>query len=135
MSGKIHRVACCQLVELKPDLFEVLVDNGAEITLEDCQAFDQFWQQHCPFPFDILVDANREYSYSFGAALSIGSLPQQRFVAVYSKSHSAISAQQSAVSVNQLNYPDKQVQMFAERSPALNWLEAVRQRLTIAGMG
>ncbi len=123
-----HRVGCTRIERLAENLFEIFTDHGSEISLEDCLAFDQFWDQTCQQPFDLLIDGNREFSYSFDASLVIGSHPLQRYVAVYATKNTAQMAQQAAVSINQLQFPDKLVGMLPTRAEALAWLAQIRQR-------
>ncbi|WP_298444523.1 hypothetical protein [uncultured Ferrimonas sp.] len=117
-----YRVGCAEIRQLHDTLFELQVDNGTVLQRSDCLPIEHFWQQHCQRPFDLLINGDREFSFSFEAALCAGANPLQRHVAIFARADLSYELLSNAIEINALNFPAKPIRLFRRRADASRWL-------------
>jgi len=84
-----HRMSFGFFNKLSEDVFEVVADEGIEITLEMIDECHEFVDEFITGDFALLVNRINTYSYSFEAKLSIASYEGLRAIAfVYYNSES-----------------------------------------------
>lgn len=65
-----HKSFSLELIE--QNLVEIVVNDGVEVSLEDFEAIDSFFNEHCKIDFGVLVNRKNNYSYSFEAKHLLG---------------------------------------------------------------
>jgi len=76
-----HRMSFGFFNKLSEDIFEVIADEGVEITLEMIDECHEFVDKYIEGNFSLLVNRINTYSYSYEAKLSIASYEGLRAIA------------------------------------------------------
>ncbi|SHH23013.1 hypothetical protein [Ferrimonas marina] len=116
------RLSFCNILQWSDFRFELLVDEGLEISAEQCREVNAFWPALREQPYVLLVNCEQPFSYSFEASMEIGDPALQERVAIYTPNAASRFAHDSAVALNLMRYPDKKVQLFDRKVDALDWL-------------
>lgn len=111
--------------KLSDDIAEVIVDNDVVMTLEMVEEYESFLQAHFPRPFGLLINRINNYSYTYEAQLSIGSLENIKALAVVNYHPSAqLSTQRIATIRTVDNWNIKQFSgLMLGYQKAKTWLE------------
>ena len=115
-----YKLSFCEIILLKNDIAEVIVDDGIEINLSMVEEYHTFLLDKMAHPFSLLINKKNSYSYTFEAQLHLATLTQINFMAVivYTKI-SEISTK------NLVSLPREilwQLEIFNDRELALTWL-------------
>jgi len=119
----IHRLSFGEITILKPNLAEVIVDNGVEMDLAMVEEYHDFLLTHLQHPFNLLINKRNQYTYSFDAQKHLGTLSQINSMAVVA--YSSISEQST---YNLASFPRTKpwnLQIFEDRKTALQWLTSL----------
>lgn len=111
--------------KLSDDIAEVIVDNDVVMTLEMVEEYESFLQSHFPRPFGLLINRINNYSYTYEAQLSIGSLENIKALAVVNYHPSAQLSTQRIATIRTLdNWNIKQFSgLMLGYQKAKTWLE------------
>lgn len=82
-----YRLSFANIDVISDNISEIIVDEGAEVTLEMCEEYDNFLLELFPHPFTTIVNKINDFTYTYEAALQLESLENcvATAVIVYSK--------------------------------------------------
>ncbi len=110
----------------RPDMAEVIVNEGVEIDAEILKKGHDFLREHLTPPFSLLINKEHSYSYDMKAQLAVGELEGLDSVAV------VYYSQLSKTLVDLLlMYPwatKINIKTFADRERAMAWLAEQQDR-------
>ena len=106
---------------LRPNLIEIVVNDGVEITVAMLDEWVDFMLRRGEGPYYVLVNKVNGYSYSFDAQMHLSSIDCVKAAAVVTYTVTGPFITQSIVEMLQ-DDPKWEIETFAERDAALNWL-------------
>ncbi len=116
-----HRLSFATIELLSPNLAEVIVDEGADISLTMVDEYHSFLLSHLTVPFCLLINKKNSYSYQAMAQLKIADLPQILAMAVVAyKSTTEVVTNLLIQMPRQTHW---NIQIFYDRDHALRWLK------------
>lgn len=77
-----HRLSFGQINLIAENIAEVIIDQGVEMTLEMVEEYDDFLSKTFSKDFGLLINKVNQYSYTYEAQLSIGSVKGIKALAV-----------------------------------------------------
>ena len=120
----IHSLSFAQARILRPDVVELIVNAGVEVSVAMVQEWIAFMETHAAVPALLLLNKRHRYSYSFAAQEMLGRIACVRAVAVVNTSFLAQMITSAVLAV----LPQKPAWMlatFSSREEALRWLLAM----------
>ena len=116
-----HKLSFANIKILAPDLAEVIVDHGVEMTGSMVDEYHDFLRGHLSAPFSLLINKINEYSYDFSAQEKLAAIPEIDRMAV-------VAYKRATVNVTRLmtKIPREyqwQLEIFSDRNTALAWLQ------------
>lgn len=120
----IHRMSFGTVEVLEPDLAEIIIDDGVEMTLEMVNEYHQVLLSHMQAPFHMLINKKNAYTYTFEAQRVVGKLKEFGSIAVVTYSPVQRVSTDSLINVNRNQNWD--IQMFEDKPSAMDWLLARR---------
>ena len=119
---ELHKLDFANIVILRPDIAEVVVHDGIEITQAMVDQYHDFLLRHLAAPFSLLINKLHSYTYDFSAQKSIANLEQIKAIAV------VVYNEVSKISTDSLiKFPREKpwnIEIFSGREMALEWLLA-----------
>lgn len=106
---------------LRPDLVEVIVNEGVEMDLDMVDEYHMFVSEFLATPCGILVNKRNKYAYTFEAQMVIGRMEKIRAVAMLVYSDTGRIASEMVMNLPPI--PAQNVRIFFDRNAALKWVE------------
>jgi hypothetical protein len=123
---KTHILSFGTVTVLRPDLAEVIVDEGVEMDMDMVDEYHMFVSELLADPCSTLINKKNRYTYTFEAQLAISSLEKIKASAV------VVYSEMSRISTDALlklpTHLRQNVKIFSNRDAGLHWLE---QQLTV----
>jgi hypothetical protein len=123
---KTHVLSFGTVTLLRPDLAEVIVDEGVEMNMDMVDEYHMFVSELLADPCGALINKKNRYTYTFEAQLAISTLEKIRATAVL------VYSDASRISTDALlklpTHLRQNVKIFSNRDAGLHWLE---QQLTV----
>lgn len=129
----VQRLSFAEAILLAPDLVELVIDDGVDVTAPMVDEWHEFLARHLVTPCLILVNRRNHYSYTFEAQMKVGSSPQICAVAVLAydqQSRLIVSGMENLVPRD----GRWNMAVFTERGKALDWLRSCAERHPSAAM-
>jgi len=117
-----YQLSFAQITILSPDIAEVIVDDGIEMTLAMVTEYHNFLKAHLSAPFSLLINKINCYSYDFEAQINLGNIKEINAMAVVAYTKSAVLATRSLAN-GALRKTAWNLEIFSDRQSALIWLE------------
>lgn len=117
-----HQLSFCKIKEIEPDIFEIIVNEGATVDARCAREELDFWTNLRTTPFSILLDCTTSFAYDFEGASEIGKCPLQKKIAVVTYSNLQYSSNSMAIQISLIKMPEKVARVYHTRTDALNWL-------------
>lgn len=116
-----HRLSFASITILAPDLAEVIVDQGVEMTGVMVDEYHDFLRTHLNAPFSLLVNKLHDYSYDFTAQGRLAAIPEidRMAVVAYKRTTENVTRLMTKIPRNH----DWCLEIFSEREAALAWLQ------------
>ena len=118
-----YRLSFGEIILLKSNLAEVIVDDGVEMDLEMVKEYHEFLLDKLKHPFSLLINKVNKYTYTFEAQLKLATLTEISSMAVLAYDRITESSTKSLVSIPRAT--PWNLKIFRERTSALEWLEGV----------
>ncbi|RCU50002.1 MULTISPECIES: hypothetical protein [Corallincola] len=115
------RTSVVTIHQLAPDIAEVIVDDGVEMTLSDVQAYHDCLLANFSAPFRLLINKINQYTYTYEAQQGLADLPQIEAMAVLVYSKASMAAMR--VLQQQQRENPWHAEVFTSRREALAWLD------------
>ncbi len=116
-----HRLPFASINILRPDIAEVIVDEGVEMTLQMVNEYHDFLLSHLVSPFSLLINKINSYTYDFEAQKNLATLNEIHAMAV------VVYNEITRMSTDNLaSFPRDtswNMKTFYDRHDALSWLE------------
>ena len=121
-----YKMTFGEIISLEPDLAEIVINDGVELSLQDAVTMNSILKKHFQFPIRMLINKKHSYTYSFDAQRTMGADPDYgpRAVLVYNNA-SAVSTK-GLIKMNADQNWD--ISLFSDRSQALAWLAQKRKK-------
>jgi hypothetical protein len=116
------RIGFGKILKLNDNLAEVFIDEGVELTKEQINSYYDTIQQHLIPPYCVLLNQINSYTYSFEAQQELGKYEGLNAKAILSYTESSKKTMQ-LLKETQTNLAKLNMEIFSERSEALNWLK------------
>ncbi|MCH2206541.1 MAG: hypothetical protein MK132_11805 [Lentisphaerales bacterium] len=114
---------------LQDDIAEIIVDDMIEMDLVMVEEYHEFLLSHLTPPFSLLINKKNSYTYTFEAQLELANLPEINFMAVVAYNYFTQSTTKDLIEMPR-DTPWN-IQIFANRASALNWLEDKQQSVLL----
>ncbi len=117
-----------QIYRLQPDLAEVIIDEGIEMTLAMVEQYHHCLLTHLRAPFSLLINKRNRYTYNYAAQAQLATLKEINAMAVVAYNRFTEIATQSLI-----EFPREvtwNLELFSAREPALVWLREQQQLMT-----
>ena len=118
-----HRLSFGEIILLKSNLAEVIVDDGVEMDLEMVKEYHEFLLDKLKHPFSLLINKVNKYTYTFEAQLQLATLTEINSMAVLAYDRVTERSTESLVSIPRST--PWNLKIFKKRTSALEWLEGV----------
>ena len=115
------RLPFADIVVLKPNIAELVVFSGIELTSGMVQEYQQVLVKHLKQPIGLLINKRNAYTYSFSAQMEIGLAKEIRATAILVERESSVLVMQSIKGMP--DHTQWNMDIFFERDAALTWLE------------
>ena len=119
-----HRLSFGEIIVLKENLAEVIVDDGIEMNMTMVREYHEFLLNHLTKPILLLINKKYSYSYTGEAQLNIADLEEIKAIGVVSYTKPATT------STNLLNSIPREhpwtLKQFDNKGTALHWLESLQ---------
>ncbi|NQZ52341.1 MAG: hypothetical protein HRT95_19865 [Moritella sp.] len=115
-----------EIIILKPNLAEVIIDSDVVIDLEMVDEFHELLLTNLEQPFNLLINKVHQYSYTFEAQHQIGTLEQINLMAVVA--YNSVTESSTACLLLIPRAIPWNMQVFKDRKSALNWLASIEQQ-------
>ncbi|PCI63600.1 MAG: hypothetical protein COB35_00745 [Gammaproteobacteria bacterium] len=125
-----HQLSFAQIVILRPDIAEVIINDGIEINIVMMHEYHKFLLTHLKKPFSLLINKLNCYSYDFEAQTQLANLTEVNAMAVITYTKASELATRS-LSSGVLRKTPWHLEIFPDRQSALLWLEN-KQKLTLS---
>lgn len=123
MLMKSYNLPFAEVSIIRPDIVEIVVDEGIEIDDSMVKELHNFFKSQLSKPFSVLVNKTHQYAYTFSAQRKITTLEDMHAVAVVTNTKiSRISTETMITGIPKKNKFN--IRMFADREVALIWLVA-----------
>jgi len=119
---ELHKLDFANIVILRPDIAEVIVHDGIEMTQIMVDQYHDFLSRHLTAPFSLLINKLHSYTYDFSAQQSIANLDQIKAIAVVV--YNEVSRASTDSLINTPREKQWNIEMFSGREMALEWLVA-----------
>lgn len=86
---KSHQLAFAEIIILKDNLAEVIINQGVLIDLKMVETYHQFLISHLVAPFSLLINKKFDYTYTFKAQKKVGDLDEINQIAVLVEGYNA----------------------------------------------
>lgn len=106
---------------LRPDLTEVIVNEGVEMDLDMVDEYHMFISEFLADPCATLINKLHQYTYTFEAQMSLSTLDKIKAIAIVVYTETA-----RITTTNLLKLPThagQNVKIFSDREAGLRWLE------------
>jgi hypothetical protein len=120
-----HRLSFASITILAPDLAEVIVDQGVDMTGAMVDEYHEFLCSHLNAPFSLLVNKLHDYSYDFSAQVKLAAIPEIDRMAVVAYKRATENVTRLMTKIPR--HRQWCLEIFSEREAALAWL---RDRVT-----
>ncbi|WP_298444521.1 hypothetical protein [uncultured Ferrimonas sp.] len=121
-----YRLSCANIVQWSEQRFEIFIDDGYVIDRKASDELARMFDGLCHSPFDLLICADRRYSYSDEGAKTVGRHRLQRRTAIYTSNAPTPENIIDSIAINRRQFPYKVIRFFDSRAAALRWLEGER---------
>ena len=115
-----------EIIILKPNLAEVIIDSDVVIDLEMVDEFHELLLTNLEQPFNLLINKVHQYSYTFEAQHQIGTLEQINLMAVVA--YNSVTESSTACLLLIPRAIPWNMQVFKDLKSALNWLASIEQQ-------
>lgn len=105
---------------LRPDLAEVIVNEGIELDMDMVDEYHMFLSEFLKDPCGTLINKKNQYAYTFEAQLAISNLEKIKAIAVLVYSEAARVATQTLMHLP--THKHWNLKIFSERDAGLHWL-------------
>ena len=119
-----HRLSFGEIIILKENLAEVIVDDGVEMDMDMVEEYHDFLLSYLSKPILLLVNKKHSYSYTGEAQLNIADLEEIKAIGVVSYSKPAMSSTTLLNSIPR-EHPWT-LKLFDDKKTALHWLESLQ---------
>ncbi|TXE07118.1 hypothetical protein FUA26_12905 [Seonamhaeicola algicola] len=119
---KEHKLSFGTILILKPNLAEVIIDEGIVMNEVMVDLYHDFLLSHLEAPFSLIINKKNSYTYTFEAQKIIASLPQIHSMAVLVGSSGALMSTETLIKINEAS--DWNIKLFRTRPEALEWIES-----------
>lgn len=125
---ELHILSFAKIVILKPDIAEVIINDGVVMDLAMVRQYHHFLISHLQAPFALLINKINEYSYDFQAQLAIGNIEQINAMAIvaYTRKSQITTHLLTETTPRKIAW---NFHLFPERDMALEWLEEQQQNV------
>jgi hypothetical protein len=118
---KTHVLSFGTITLLRPDLAEVIVNEGIEMDMDMVDEYHMFVSELLAEPCGTLINKKNRYTYTFEAQLAIATLEKIKASAV------VVYSETSRISTDALlklpTHLQQNIKMFSNRDAGLRWLE------------
>lgn len=121
MDMKTYDLSFGTVTLLRPDLAEVIVNEGVEMDMDMVDEYHVFLSEFVAEPCGILINKKNQYSYTFEAQLAISNLEKIEAMAVLAYSEAARVATETLMKLP--THQHWNLKIFSDRAAALRWLE------------
>lgn len=117
---KSYKLSFCQIKILKPNLAEVIVDEGVIVNEIMVDEYHDFLLSNLQKPMLLFINKKNSYSYTYGALKTIAHIDNIKGMAILVKTSAALLSTETLLEVNK----DRKINLkiFHENDEALNWL-------------
>ncbi|MCB4799890.1 DUF7793 family protein [Neotamlana laminarinivorans] len=118
--NKSYKLSFCQIKILKPNLAEVIVDEGVIVNEIMVDEYHDFLLSNLQKPMLLFINKKNSYSYTYGALKTIAHIDNIKGMAILVKTSAALLSTETLLEVNK----DRKINLkiFHENDEALNWL-------------
>lgn len=120
---KSYRLSFSEVIILKENLIEIIVDEGVVVNEVMVDEFHDFLLTNLKAPFRILISTKNSYSYTFRAQILIASLKEIEAIGVSIGNSGALMSFETMNFLNKNNRCNIQFQLFMTHIEALAWLQ------------
>lgn len=118
---KTYKLPFLKLIKLRPDLVEVIADEGVELDIDMVKQYHAWLLENMTPPFGILVNKINSYTYTFEAQRKIADLPEIKAMAVITYTQISTASTKSLKAIpREIEW---NLEIFDNRTSALDWLE------------
>lgn len=124
----LHELSFAKIILLHDDVAEVMINDGVEMNEEMVKQYHDFLISHLQPPFSLLINKINSYTYDFQAQLQLATIKEINAMAVVSYNRVTKITTETLAS-----YPRSEtwnLQVFSDRSDALDWLLEEQKKLT-----
>lgn len=123
------RLSFAEILMLKEDLIEIIVDEGIVVNEVMVDEFHDFLLTNISAPYRILISTRNSYSYTFRAQLLIAKLKQIEAIGVSIENTGALMSFETMNFLNKNNRCNIQFELFMTRIEALAWLQGLNMAI------
>lgn len=118
-----YQLSFCEIEQLSDNIYEATINEGAIID-EDCaNEAREFWFNLRAEPYNLLVNDQNRFSYSFAGSQKIGEHPLERKTAILVDNPVAKSQASTVLELKKLFGNAENKKIFHKRDEAIAWLE------------
>ena len=118
-----YKLSFCEIEQLSDDIFEVTINEGAEIDEKCAEDAQVFWHNLRKKPYNLLVNNNNSFSYSFLGAQKIGYHSLERKTAVLAGNNMSKVQIEIVLDLKEVAGNSENRKVFQDRAEAMKWLE------------
>ncbi len=118
-----YKLSFCEIKQLSDSIFEVTINEGAEIDEKCAEEAQIFWFNLRKEPYGLLVNNKNFFSYSFLGAKKIGDHSLERKTAVLVDNSLSVIQMSTVISLKELTGDVDNIKVFEDRDEAIKWLE------------
>jgi len=117
-----YQLSFAQITILRPDIAEVVVNDGIEMNMAMVNEYHKFLIAHLTAPFSLLINKINSYSYDFEAQIHLANINEINAMAIvaYTK---ATQYSTHSLATGAFRKKSWNIEIFHERQTALSWLE------------
>jgi len=116
-----YKLSFASIKILAPNLAEVIVDHGVEMTEAMVDEYHEFLLGHLSVPFSLLINKINEYSYDFSAQEKLAAIPEIDRMAVIAYKPATVNVTRLMTKIPR-DYQWR-LEIFSGRETALAWLQ------------
>lgn len=118
---KTYDLSFGTVILLRPDLAEVIVNEGVEMNLDMVDEYHMFVSEYLTDPCGMLINKKNHYTYTFEAQLAISNLQKIKAMAVLVHSEAARIATEMLMKLP--THKQWNLKIFLDRDTGLHWLQ------------
>lgn len=110
-----------QILLLKPNIAEIIVAEGVEVTSDMVFEYQELLINEIPGPIGLLINKRNNYTYTFGAQMELGLSKEIKATAILAEREPTVLVMRSIKGLPE--HSQWNMDVFYDRGLAINWLE------------